>query len=101
VVIGKDRLQTVLATGAVTHDALAAVVSDRQQADPDTLRRSHSDAAMEALLSAQFIVTQGYGTRSTTTLWQTANGNIDWREQSFDALGALYNTQHHLVAQNA
>jgi uncharacterized protein with NRDE domain len=100
VLIGKDKLQALLDTDAVTHDALAAVVSDRQQADPGTLLDSHSAAAMEALLSAQFIVTDSYGTRSTTTLWQAADGSIDWREQSFDARGALRNTQQYVVERN-
>ena len=100
VLIGKDRLQTVLDNGAVTHDALAAVVSDRQQADPSTLHSSQSAAAMEAVLSAQFIVTDSYGTRSTTTLWLAADGSFDWREQSFDARGALRNTQHHIFERD-
>ena len=43
---------------------------------------------MDELLSAQFIVTPTYGTRSRTTLWTTAAGRAHWRECSYDVDGA-------------
>ena len=48
---------------------------------------------MDQLLSAQFIVTPGYGTRSRTTLWREANGATHWREQSFNPEGELTGEQ--------
>jgi uncharacterized protein with NRDE domain len=44
---------------------------------------------MDQLLSAQFIVGDTYGTRATTTCWQTSAGKFHWKERSFDARGDL------------
>ncbi len=93
VALGKTRLQTLLATGPPGHDALAAVVSDRQLADQRDLEALHLNGAMDPVLSAQFIVTREYGTRSSTTLRIDAHGNTSWREQSFDNRGVLRDEQ--------
>lgn len=84
---GKETLRALLGDGVLTHEALAAVVSDRELADPESLAKLGLDGAMDPLLSAQFIVTDSYGTRSNTTLWIEKNGNAHWREQSFDCHG--------------
>jgi uncharacterized protein with NRDE domain len=44
---------------------------------------------MDQILSAQFIVTGRYGTRSTTTLWTDSSGLASWRELSFNELGEI------------
>jgi uncharacterized protein with NRDE domain len=44
---------------------------------------------MARRLSAQFIVTERYGTRCTTTLRRHADGSQDFCEQRFNARGAL------------
>ena len=49
---------------------------------------------METTLSAQFIVTEAYGTRSSTTVWTDAHNQASWREQSFNKQGALSSVQH-------
>jgi uncharacterized protein with NRDE domain len=49
---------------------------------------------METTLSAQFIVTEAYGTRSSTTVWTNVHNQASWREQSFDELGELSSVQH-------
>ena len=87
VVLGKARLSELLASGPAEHGALAAVVGDRRLADPDTLRQQGMASSMEQLLSAQFITTESYGTRSTTTLWTDHTGMASWRETSFDQQG--------------
>lgn len=87
VVLGKSRLQALLAANAINHDDLAAVVSDQQLADPGTLHQQGIATDMERLLSAQFIVTGSYGTRSTTSLWVDAQRRAHWRELSFDPQG--------------
>lgn len=87
--IGKERLRALLAARAPEHDGLLEVVADRRLASPDQLRRQGMGSEMELMLSSQFIVTEAYGTRSSTTLWITADGSGYWREQSFDAGGQL------------
>ena len=91
---GKARMLAVLRAGPISHKALATVVTDRQLADQRTLSGQGLDGSMETTLSAQFIVNEGYGTRSSTTLWTDAHGRADWREQSFNEQGALSAVQH-------
>lgn len=87
VVLGKNKLSTLLGSAPVTHASLATVVGDQQLADPETLRRQGMESSMEQILSAQFITTESYGTRSTTTLWTDREGAAFWRETSFDQQG--------------
>ncbi len=89
VTLGKARLQALLDDGDVSHDALAAVVNSQQRASQRELAELGHNASMESILSAQFIVTDSYGTRSSTTLKVDAQGDIDWREQSYDPRGSL------------
>lgn len=85
---GKRQLADALADGPAGHERLAAAVADRRTAEPEDLRPAGADAHMERLLSAQFIVSDSYGTRSTTTLWLAA-GRAHWRERSFDSRGEV------------
>lgn len=102
VVLGKARLGALLETGAVSHEALAAVVADRALADPDSLARLGLNGAMDPLLSAQFIVTDTYGTRSSTTLWIDRDGGVHWRERGFDAAGlTLHDSREDFTLQGA
>ena len=87
--LGKARLDQLLTERAPRHDDLLQVVADRQLASPEELHRQGMRGEMEQMLSAQFIVTSSYGTRSSTSLWLDAAGSAHWREQSFDAAGRL------------
>jgi len=90
VVRGKARLQSLLQGKAPpSHDSLLPVVSDRELADPAALHSLGLDNGMDQLLSSQFIVTERYGTRSSTTLWTDSAGHVDWRELSFNAAGEV------------
>jgi uncharacterized protein with NRDE domain len=91
--LGKARMLALQNKGEITHNALAAVVANQQMADQDSLSRQGLDGEMDPILSAQFIVTDTYGTRSSTTMWTEANARTHWREQSFSASGALSEVQ--------
>lgn len=91
VMAGRERLAQALEKEP-QHDELAAVVNNRELAQPGQLQALDLHGEMDQLLSAQFIVTEIYGTRSTTTLWLDQAGHAHWREQSFDALGSLTGT---------
>jgi uncharacterized protein with NRDE domain len=94
VLVGKRKMQALLDSRATPdHDSLASVVGDRATADPRALLQQGLDGEMDQLLSAQFIVTSRYGTRSTTTLWRERDGATRWREMSFDEKGVLVGTQ--------
>jgi uncharacterized protein with NRDE domain len=98
--LGKQRLQLLLETVAPNHDALQDVVADRQLASPETLRRHGMGDGMDQLLSAQFIVTGSYGTRSSTSLWIDGEGRSHWRELSFDPRGGLVGTVEEQFKRN-
>jgi len=87
--LGKHKLRSLLDTAAPNHDGLLEVVSNRQLADPDALHQQGMTNGMDRMLSAQFIVTGSYGTRSSTSLWTDRNGLAHWRERSFNAGGEL------------
>jgi uncharacterized protein with NRDE domain len=89
VTLGKQKLHALLASGNMMHDELAAVVGDQRLADPEALREHGMGDGMDHLLSAQFIITGAYGTRASTTLWTTGDGQASWRELSFDAGGCV------------
>jgi uncharacterized protein with NRDE domain len=90
---GKKHLQTLLDNGPLTHEALAKVVGGQQLADPNTLHQQGLATEMDLLLSAQFIVTDRYGTRSSTTLITGQDGRASWREVSFNAQGQVQGIQ--------
>jgi uncharacterized protein with NRDE domain len=82
---GKRHLRDLLQRQPLSHDALLSVVSDRGLADAETLQQQGMGSDMDRLLSAQFITTARYGTRSSTSLWIDGSGSVNWRELSFDA----------------
>ncbi|MCB1675794.1 MAG: NRDE family protein, partial [Halioglobus sp.] len=85
--LGRERLSALLRQTHLDHEALADTVSDRRRADSRALARLDMHSPMDQLLSAQFIITERYGTRSTTTVWIDRRGGVDWRESSFDSSG--------------
>ena len=87
--LGKARLRGIMdnSPAGLSHEHLGTVVADRDLADISALGQLGQDSEMEQLLSAQFIVTPGYGTRSRTTLWCDAGGGVEWCEQGFDPAG--------------
>ena len=91
--IGKTRLKSLLDSEPLTHEALTTVVSDPHLADLQALRSHGMESEMDQILSAQFIVTGSYGTRSTTTVWTDNSGLASWRELSFNELGEIREMQ--------
>lgn len=85
---GKQVLAEVL-KGPISHSALAAATANRQLATADQLNLQGLNGEMDQLLSAQFIVNNSYGTRATTTCWQSADGCYHYAERSFDLNGEL------------
>jgi uncharacterized protein with NRDE domain len=94
VIAGKHKLRSLLeGPGEPDHESLARVVAGRDLADPKELELQGLDGDMDQLLSAQFIVSSLYGTRSTTTLWRNDQGRTHWQELTYDQRGALQGTQ--------
>ena len=76
------------------HELLKATVSDRTQAAEHLLPETGIGPAMEQLLSAQFIVSEDYGTRATTSLWINHTGEVEFSETSYLAGGIRAETRH-------
>lgn len=70
-----------------THATLRGCLSDRSLAQADALAQQQLTGEMTRQLSAQFIVTERYGTRCTSTLRRRADGTQDFCEQRFNARG--------------
>jgi len=66
-------------------DNLLAVLADRTIAPDDELPRTGIAQDWERRLSAAFISAPGYGTRASTVLLLTGDGEMYFRERSFDA----------------
>jgi len=90
--LGKARLTQLLTSGVPDHDSLAGLINDKQTASAAALRLSGMETEMERVLSAQFIQTSEYGTRSSTTMWINDTQDVNWRELSFDRLGGVSGT---------
>jgi len=95
VVVGKTAMAALVEQEDWGHDQLRNVVSDRNLADPKALAKQGLESEQGRLLSAQFIVGEHYGTRSTTTLWINAQRQANWREQSFSAQGEHLQTSQY------
>ncbi|MFO7552547.1 MAG: NRDE family protein [Haliea sp.] len=90
--LARSRLAPLLATPALSHEALRRAVSDRRLAAEEDLHPLGLSNGMDRQLSAQFIVTAEYGTRSTTSFWlqqssDTGTLAASWEELSFDPAG--------------
>jgi uncharacterized protein with NRDE domain len=90
--LAKSRLAPLLDPPSLNHERLRQAVSDRRLAAAEELHPLGLGSAMDQQLSAQFIVTEDYGTRSTTSFWlQQEPGEQDlagsWEEISFDPSG--------------
>lgn len=87
--LGKKHMQELLLHGnPIEHDALLTLVNSSKLAAIDSLPQTGMNSEMEQLLSSQFIQSEHYGTRSSTTLWLDHAGSASWRELSFDPAGA-------------
>ena len=89
VTLARQRLAGQLARGTPSSDLLRACVADRGLASEEALRGIGQEGPMARPLSAQFIVTPEYGTRSRCTLRVHRDGGVEMTEQRFDAGGEL------------
>jgi uncharacterized protein with NRDE domain len=69
------------------HDHLAAVVSDRAVEPDEKLPNTGVELELERLLSAQFICSEEYGTRATTSIFRRDTGAISFCERNFSTGG--------------
>lgn len=83
VAMGKSGLSALLAGGGDVVPGLFALLSDRRQAADELLPRTGVSAEWERLLSSAFIVSEEYGTRSSTVILVGRDGGVVFVERSF------------------
>jgi uncharacterized protein with NRDE domain len=98
---GKTLLSRILEVDEpISHDHLLGLVNNKSLAQPEQLEHTGLESEMEQLLSAQFIQSESYGTRSSTTLWQNSDGLMNWREISYDPQGQVIGQTLEAFEQN-
>jgi uncharacterized protein with NRDE domain len=93
VVRGVSRMRGILeAAGPIDRDALFAILADRSFARDVDLPSTGVTPEIERMLSAAFIVSPMYGTRSSTLVLVKRDGTVDFEERSFSPAGELVTT---------
>jgi uncharacterized protein with NRDE domain len=88
VTASKNALGALLSGGSELIPDLLALLSDRRQAADESLPKTGVSLEWERLLSAAFITSPGYGTRSSTVLLVGRDGSVVLVERSFGPGGA-------------
>jgi uncharacterized protein with NRDE domain len=91
--MARSRMQGMLGD-KVDHPQLQEVVSDRSAAIDEELPETGVGEELERLLSAQFIVSEAYGTRATTSLWVDCSGRFSLQESSYRQGGVFDSNQN-------
>lgn len=84
---GKLDLLGMLARGASTPAGLLGLLDRREPAADRALPDTGVGSARERALSPRFILGSHYGTRCSTVIMVDADGEVLFRERSFDAAG--------------
>ena len=95
----RGALEATLAANAPrapSHEELRSTVAARELASDAELQHQLLSGASRAL-SAQFIVTEFYGTRCQSTLRWQRNGQLEFQEQRFDPRGELSGEDHFVL----
>ena len=95
--MARSRMQGVIEQ-TVDHPQLQAVVADRSEVADEQLPNTGVGKELERLLSAQFIVSDAYGTRATTSLWLDRSGGFSWRESNYRQGGFFDAVQDHFFS---
>jgi uncharacterized protein with NRDE domain len=95
VTAGKSGLTTVLSGGGELIPSLFRLLSDPHQATEAMLPETGVSPEWERLLSAAFIASDGYGTRSSTVVLVGRDGGVRLEERSFGAGGAPEHEVRH------
>jgi uncharacterized protein with NRDE domain len=102
VTAGKSGLATLLAGGGALIPSLFRLLSDPQQAADAMLPETGVSPEWERLLSAAFIASEGYGTRSSTVVLVGRDGGVRFEERSFGAGGAPeHEVRHEFIIETA
>lgn len=93
---GKKRLERILSDDEVNREDLFAMMADREEVPDEMLPQTGVSLEMERVLAPAFVMSPGYGTRTTTVLLISRNGKVEFWERSFMLDGAdKWNEVHY------
>lgn len=92
---GKLDLLSLLSRGSATPGALMGLLDRREPAPDGRLPDTGVGLERERWLSSRFVVGPEYGTRCSTVLLVDADGEVLFRERSFDAAGEAAGDELH------
>jgi uncharacterized protein with NRDE domain len=95
VTASKNELGALMSGESELIPDLLALLSDRRQAADESLPRTGVSLDWERLLSAAFITSPSYGTRSSTVVLVGRDGGIVMVERSFGPEGRLLGEVRH------
>lgn len=81
---GREQMRALIDDDRIEPDALFEVLASEDRAEDADLPETGFGRVWERALSASFIHTEQYGTRSSTVLLVDRSGNLDFRERTFD-----------------
>jgi uncharacterized protein with NRDE domain len=87
VVKSRDRLRQLIESDAVNEGSLLRLLADRQPAPVERIDNSELPFQLAQALSAPFILSRDYGTRCSTSLLWSENGDVEFSERNFDSKG--------------
>ena len=91
-------MQSTKASDFETFDAeLFAMLADREPAPPDSVPPGDLSPEWARKLSAPFVLDPGYGTRCSTVLTISAQGELRITERRFDVSGASSGQSEHVL----
>ena len=88
----RRRFAELLAAGDPAPEALFGMLADREPAAGDELPRTGLEPELERLVSAPFVVSPAYGTRSSHVVLAGHDGRMRLLERRFDRAGSTLGT---------
>jgi len=100
VVRSKATLEQLIRNNKVNETELFRLLDDRQKASVDEIEKGHLPFETAHAISAAFIVTPDYGTRSSSVALLDAAGSWKFHERRFDADGKSAGDSAFTIAAN-
>lgn len=89
----REALEALLASGPAEEESLFAMLRDTERAPDEALPATGVELEWERVLSAPFIVTPAYGTRSSTLVLRAPDGGLRFAERTFAPDGRAVETR--------
>ena len=96
---GLDGFRILHENGTIQSGDLLDLLADSSRAPDELLPSTGVPREVERALSSMFIRMPGYGTRCSTAILFHANGDIEFRERTFDFNGSTVADRRYLIPE--